>query len=307
MSHPWRSLVMAAALWLGFACAAHAGWVWTKETGWVDPDVMPTKTPKQRYLFGVALLAEGHYTSARRQFRKIIKQTPDSSLAIDSKFQTARALLFERKYKKSFRELTDLLEKYPSSRLDTKVLRTMFKIAKRTMESSPSRAISMFEKVVERNPYGDLADDAQLNIAECYFRQKDYEAAREMYKALLKDYPDSPWAPVAIRRMGECDMRESEYTWNRGKLLPRALESFREYVRKYPNGRDVELAKKKIAELRELQAKNQFDIAEFYLRIKKPGAAAVYMRTIQRQHPTSRWAKLAREGIHYLQSLRVVK
>jgi len=268
---------------------------------------MPTETPKQRYLFGVALLAEGQHKSALRQFKEVLDEDPDLEVTMDAKFQIGRALMFHGRYKKAFRHLERFLEKYPASRLDAQVLRTMYKIARKVMEDRPSRAVAMFEKIVERNPYGELADDAQLSIGDCYFKKKDYETARAMYKALLDDYRDSEWAPVATFQMAECDLSETEYTWDTGTLMPRALDSYREYVRKYPNGRDVERAKRRIAEVRDLHAKNQFDIAEFYLRIKKPGAAATYMRAIQRQHPDSHWAGMARDGVKYLQALRVVK
>ncbi|MEE9584729.1 MAG: tetratricopeptide repeat protein, partial [Candidatus Brocadiales bacterium] len=59
---------------------AYAGWVWNKDTGWVDPLTLDPGVPDQRYKLAVVMMLDGDYESSVKEFQKLLKQYPDSDL-----------------------------------------------------------------------------------------------------------------------------------------------------------------------------------------------------------------------------------
>lgn len=56
-------------------------------------------------------------------------------------------------------------------------------------------AIRKFREVVEIDPEGHLADDAQVNVALCFFHMKQFSLAKTEFRKVIDDYPNAEIEP----------------------------------------------------------------------------------------------------------------
>lgn len=98
-----------------------------------------------------------------------------------------------------------------------------------------------FEAFIREYPKSDLTDNAQFWIAESYYNEKDFESAILSYETLLKKYSDSDKASSGMLKQGYAFAEIGDT--KTGKIILNKL------VEKYPNTKDAEAAKKKLAEL----------------------------------------------------------
>jgi tol-pal system protein YbgF len=96
-----------------------------------------------------------------------------------------------------------------------------------------------FEVFIKEYPKTDLADNAQFWIAESYYNEKDFSAILS-YETLLRNIL------TATRPAAVCSSRDAFAEIGDAKTGKIILNKL---VEKYPNTKEAEAAKKKIAEL----------------------------------------------------------
>ncbi len=77
-----------------------------------------------------------------------------------------------------------------------------------------TKAVSLFEAIVQRYPNSEEASVAELCIAELYFRNKSNDRALEAYRQIVDKYPNSHAAENAragIRYLEDFEKYEHEY------------------------------------------------------------------------------------------------
>ncbi len=77
-----------------------------------------------------------------------------------------------------------------------------------------SKAVSLFEAIVQRYPNSEEASVAELCIAELYFRNKANDKALETYQEIVEKYPNSHAAENAragIKYLQDFEQYEQEY------------------------------------------------------------------------------------------------
>lgn len=300
-------LLIAPLLFLILPRILYAKLVWSKGTGWIDTDTLRRETPHQRYEYATVLMINGKYITAANEFQDIADKYPDSELAEPSQFNAGHAYYLAREYKKAFNALDKLLVKFPGTRRRGEVLEKAYRIASAQMEKSPRKAISMFEKIIERNPLGPIAVDALVKIAECHYRLKEYDEAVETYEKILENYPKSEWVPYVQFQIPSCRFDSTHYQDRNVGLLVHARDGYDEYLASNPEGSVVEEAKKKIEEIKLLEAENTFNVAEFYYRRKESASAAIYYKTVVQDYPDTIWAVKAEKTLAYFKSIGAIK
>jgi outer membrane protein assembly factor BamD len=152
-----------------------------------------------------------------------------------------------------------------------------------------------------------LADDAQMKIGDCYAKQEDYGTAVLAYEKLVREFPDSEWSAIAHYRIGEYNLARAKNTANQAGPLEAARAGFDKYVQKFPEGKYVRDASEKLTEVAGLQAAKEMEIAEFYLRIKKPKSAVRYFELIKKDFAGTETAENANEAIKYLKGIGALR
>ena len=151
----------------------------------------------------------------------------------------------------------------------------LYNNAKRSLNQGDFQsAISFFEALGARFPFGTYTQQAQLDIAYAYFRQDQYDAAVDSADRFIKLYPRSDNIDYAFYIKGISHYSRGGSAMER--IFPRDLarvnqnwlrSSFAEFdnlVRRFP---DSEYADDSIARMRHLRnemARHELITAEFY-------------------------------------------
>jgi len=85
-------------------------------------------------------------------------------------------------------------------------------------------------------------DKAQYFLAECYFKQRNWEEAILAFDTLVNNYPQSEFVPGGFLRMGIC-------FYENGQISDARL-FFKKVIDTYPNSKEAEIAKKKLRNMR---------------------------------------------------------
>jgi tol-pal system protein YbgF len=98
-----------------------------------------------------------------------------------------------------------------------------------------------FEAFLKTYPKNDLSDNAQFWIAETYYAEKHYEDAILSYESLMKNYPESRKMSGAMLKQAFAFIEIGDP--KTGKIILNRM------IEKFPDSKDAELARKKIADL----------------------------------------------------------
>ncbi|HHT9131070.1 MAG TPA: outer membrane protein assembly factor BamD [Candidatus Tripitaka californicus] len=281
--------------------------IWNKDTGWVDPITLNPRIPDQHFKLAMSMMVDQQYESAVKEFKAVMKADKDGTLLEHCLSSIAQAYLLAGKYMRAFDAYEDFLERLPGTRLSGVILEKEYQAGVALMESKPTSAVEIFEKVIEHNPKGPLAPESQVKLADAYFMAMEYESAEEAYRKLLENYPKSEWGPYAMFRIPLSKLT-LETLRERDLGRPwKAREGFKEYLANYPAGNIAEEDKKKIHETEESIARRQYDIAELYLRKKHPQAAMVHFEGVVNHFPNTSWAEKSREQIEFLKKINATR
>lgn len=145
------------------------------------------------------------------------------------------------------------------------------------------KAITLYEALEARYPFGDYAAQAQLNVAYAYYKNDDPEAAIAAADRFIKVHPRNPNVDYAYYLKGLVN-------YNRGigfidRFLPTdssqrdpgnakdAYDNFQELIRRFPNSKYVPDARLRMVALRNNMGMYELHVADFYMRRKAYVAA----------------------------------
>ena len=138
------------------------------------------------------------------------------------------------------------------------------------------KAVTLYEALEARYPFGDYAPQAQLNVAYAYYKNDDPEAAIAAADRFIKTHPRNPSVDYAYYLKGLVN-------YNRGigfidRFLPTdssqrdpgsardSYDNFQELLRRFPNSHYAEDAKLRMIALRNNLAMYEIHVADFYMR-----------------------------------------
>ncbi|MCF6158235.1 MAG: outer membrane protein assembly factor BamD [wastewater metagenome] len=286
---------------------AYGKWVWNKETGWIEPPSEAVTTVEQQYKYALSLLVERKYINAIKEFKAIIKNNPASEFAEISQINIGRAYFLNGDYKRALKSYDEVLQKYPGTKRAQEVLERKFEVGVAQMEKDELAAIRIFEKIIEKHPLGPLAPDAQVKIADSYFQHGQYEEALDAYEKFLENYPKNEWVPYVQYRIPLTKVYHEKQQERNYGLLVSAREGFEEYLISNPHGVYAGDAERMIEEIRVIEAEREFNVGEFYLRVKKPLSAAMYFEFVIQDYPGTVWAEKAEERLEFLRMIEAIK
>lgn len=145
-------------------------------------------------------------------------------------------------------------------------------------------AIKSFEKLETRYPFGRYAQQAQLETAYAYYKNRESESAIAGADRFIKLHPTHPHVDYAYYLRGLASFPEPvpRYEILGGKnpnhidggTARRSFDYFAELIKKYPDSQYSEDARNRMAYLRNALAQHETSIAAFYLDRRVYVAAA---------------------------------
>lgn len=128
-------------------------------------------------------------------------------------------------------------------------------------------AVECLEIYKSRHRADNRVADADLLIADSYFRRKEYLLAAETYKQFLEHYPMHPKADYAYYKTGLAYLEDTPKAIDRDQqYLDVAAQNFSVVPKYFPGSPYARLAEQKYAEARNKQARRHFYVAHFYYK-----------------------------------------
>lgn len=157
------------------------------------------------------------------------------------------------------------------------------------------RAVEFYEKLEARFPFGVHGQQALLDLSYAYYKSEDYDAATSTADRFIKLHPRNDAVAYALYLRGLAN-------FNRGKgitqrFLPidlsqrdsggnlQAFQDFAELIKRFPDSRYVEDAKLRMTYLRNLLARHEIHVANYYMRREAYVAAANRARHVVESYP----------------------
>ena len=127
--------------------------------------------------------------------------------------------------------------------------------------------------------------EVQYLIAECFFQTGDRLQAAHAFRQVADEYASSDYAPVALLRAGDSNLR----LWRMPQLDPTygetALAIYQELQGRYPGSDAAARAQMHVRQLKEWFAQKAYDNGMFYLRRKAYDPAIIYFKDVIAAYP----------------------
>ncbi|TLF49581.1 outer membrane protein assembly factor BamD [Halomonas urmiana] len=143
-------------------------------------------------------------------------------------------------------------------------------------ESSYTTAINRLEAIDTRFPFGEHAQQAQLELIYAYYQTDDWENARAAASRFIRLHPDHPQVDYAYYMRGLAAWQAGRFSLERLRVVDiskrdlgatrDAYADFSELIQRYPSSQYAPDAQQRIVYLRNVLARHELHVADFYLR-----------------------------------------
>lgn len=143
-----------------------------------------------------------------------------------------------------------------------------FEYGKQLVASSRfEEALTYYNNVKQQHPYSPLAVDAELEIANVYFAQKEFIAAEGSYRNFYDLHPEHKESDFVIYQIANSINKQVPKVISRDiTAANRAILYYNRLIKYYPDSKHVEDAKKQtLSNQNKLAAKQKY-IADYYLK-----------------------------------------
>ena len=136
-------------------------------------------------------------------------------------------------------------------------------------------AVSRFQRLEARFPFGRYAKQSQLEIVYAYYKSAQPEAARAAADRFIRLHPQHPNVDYAYYIRGMASFEEDQSFLER--FLPMdpskrdvgtardSFDDFSQLIRRYPNSKYAPDSQKRMIYLRNLLAESEVNIARYYI------------------------------------------
>ena len=126
-------------------------------------------------------------------------------------------------------------------------------------------AITQYMSVKNKHPYSKFSLEAELRVADIYFKQENYIEAESAYKLFKEFHPRHPKIDYVTFQLAMSYYRQLPKTPDRDlSLADKAISLFTEVIQSFPRSKYVAQAKKNKTECRKKLANKELYIADFY-------------------------------------------
>lgn len=130
----------------------------------------------------------------------------------------------------------------------------------------------------------------RYHLAECYFQTGDRVQAAHEFRRVADDFAGSEYAPLALLRAGDANLR----LWRRPELDPTygetALSIYQELAGRYPDSDAAARARLHVRRLQNQFGEKTYKNGMFYLRRKAYDSAIIYFKDVIANFPDARRA-----------------
>lgn len=154
-------------------------------------------------------------------------------------------------------------------------------------EENFKEAAVYFNEVERQHPYSIWATKAQLMAGYAYYRNRQYDDSLNTLDRFIQLHPGNRDAAYAMYLRALCYYEQIADVKRDQKNTERALDGFKEVVRRYPESRYARDAKEKIELTEDHLAGKEMEVGRYYLKREQYLAAMNRFRAVVVQYQTS--------------------
>jgi outer membrane protein assembly factor BamD len=139
-----------------------------------------------------------------------------------------------------------------------------------------TRAVELYEKLQGRYPFGQFAQQAQIDLAFAYYKKDEPASAAAACDRFIKLYPGNPGVDYAYYLKGLANFSQGKGITERYLPLDtsqrdqgaaaQSFQDFTELVKRFPDSKYAEDAKQRMIYLRNILAQHEVHVAHYYMR-----------------------------------------
>lgn len=165
--------------------------------------------------------------------------------------------------------------------LEAKIKEADAQYAKKKYE----KAIPLYEQLLTILKGQKSVDEIYYKYANAHFLNGNYELGAFYLRSFYNTYPASEHAEQAAFDEAVCYFKQSPRYSLEQVNTQKAIETFQEFVNKYPKSTKMQQANDKIDELRAKLRKKAYESAYLYFKIGQYNAAAVALGNFLKEYP----------------------
>ncbi|MBB1487972.1 outer membrane protein assembly factor BamD [Oceanospirillum sediminis] len=179
-----------------------------------------------------------------------------------------------------------------------KAEQTLYLEAQDTLKSgNNSRSIELLQTLETKYPLGRFSEQALLEQVYAYFQSQDYEVARATAERFIRLHPKHPQIDYAYYMKGLSAYMAGRYMLEAAELVDiserdlgatrDAFSDFNIFLRRFPESRYASDARQRMLFIRNVLARHEIFVAQFYIRKGGYLAAVNRSRYALENFPTS--------------------
>ncbi len=279
----------------------------------VERDIASTQSVQEYHSSILKFYEAKEWRKLEKEAQVVIKNFPSTPFARDAIYFLGVAYFNLEDYEMANTHLTDYLTRQATPKYFEEAIQFKFEIAEKFrdgarkhlmgLKSMPkwmpagAEAIAIYDEVISALPHNELAAHALFGKAEVLAKREDFRAGIESYQTLIRRFPKHPLAVESYIGIGEIYFKQSQSEYPDPDLLDLAELNIRKFRTSFPGEDRLAVATESFSRMQERYAMSLFDMARFYERTNKWGAAKIYYVKILQSYPTSQVAKQSQKRL----------
>lgn len=222
--------------------------------------------------------AGGNWKAAIKQYQKLLEYNPIDVNAPQAQFRVGQLKELTGDPMDAFEAYQNVVEKYHGSNLYEAALNRQMAMAHAAVNGQlknkvlwlwsvnmdPSVVIKWLTTIRDEAPYNDMAATTTWMLGKYLIDQDRIDEARNAYRKLAEDYPNSKYAPEAQLMVAKL-WAESHIKGNRNQVnLANAQEAYEEFLLRFPNHPEARQASLGASNMKKLMVQQQLEVGEYY-------------------------------------------
>ena len=270
------------------------------------------KSADVQFQNALELRKTGKEDKAIQEFRRLVRQFPQSAYAAQAQYIIAS--YFEEKGKsiRAAQEYEKLIRDFPRSEQIDDAVEHLFKLGDLFLKGEKekvlgvsiipvlSKAAEVFRFIVEQAPYGAYGDQSQLRLGTAYRKMGNFEEAVKAFETLIANYPNSPLVDEAYYQLAETSYDLAQNASRDQRTRSEATSHLKEFIKQYGSSTLAERARLLKQQLDEQDAEKNYRIGLYYEKQGFTDSAMIYYEDISTRYPQTAFGKKAGEKFQAL-------
>lgn len=276
----------------------------------VSTTCVPMYAPEQHYALGMEALDTKNWEIAVYNFNVIAFNFPNVDFYQESKYYLGVAYFKAKEYEYANVAFNNYLNGQNNPRYFEDAIGYKLQIADKfrlgarkrcfgmkmlpKWVSGRSLAIEIYDEVITALPCHNFAAESLYAKAYMHWEDQDFKESVESFQVLIRRFPKHELAPSAYLCINQVYLEQAETEFQNPDILALAQINLKRFQRDFPKDENLVEAEENVQAIKEFYARGLWETGQFYERIDKPAASAIYYARAIKQFPDTSFARCCR-------------